>query len=127
MENKAPITAKMGDKYAVYDNLATRFWRLINTIHQLPQEKIIYIVMYSTYNEDKVNRPKTVGKMLNDKIVIEGLFSIVLQAEHANGAYVFRTNSDGSTIAKSPMEMFPEMIANDLAEVDRTIRAYYTE
>jgi hypothetical protein len=127
MENKAPLTAKMGDKYAVYDNLATRFWKLINAIHQLPPEKIIYIVMHSAHNENMVTRPKTIGKMLDDKLVIEGLFTIVLQAECVSGEYVFRTNSDGTTIAKSPMGMFTETIPNDLAEVDKTIRAYYAE
>jgi hypothetical protein len=127
MENKAGITAKMGDKYAVYDTLATRFWKLISTIHQMPKEKIIYIIMHSLTGDDMVKRPKTIGKMLDEKIVIEGLFSIVLQSERGQGGYVFRTNSDGTTIAKSPIGMFPEIISNDLNEVDNTIRRYYKE
>lgn len=127
MEHKAAISAKMNDKYAVYDALATRFWRLINAIHQLPAEKIVYIVMHSTRGEDAVSRPRTIGKMLDDKVVVEGLFSIVLQAERDGGRYAFRTNSDGTTIAKSPIGMFAETIDNDLAEVDKTIRAYYKE
>jgi hypothetical protein len=127
MENKASLNAKMGDKYAVYDALATRFWRLINSIRKLPSEKIVYIVMHSAAGDDMVRRPKTIGRMLDDKIVVEGLFSIVLQSERGDGGYVFRTNSDGSTIAKSPMGMFPETIPNDLAAVDKTIREYYKE
>jgi hypothetical protein len=74
-----------------------------------------------------IRRPKTIGKMLDDKIVIEGLFSIVLQSERSNGSYMFRTNSDGTTIAKSPIDMFPELIPNDLAVVDKTIRDYYKQ
>jgi hypothetical protein len=127
MEHKAPLIAKMGDKYAVYDSLATRFWRLINAIHQLPAQKIIYIIMHASQGDNQIWRPKTIGKMLDEKIVIEGLFSIVLQAERAADRYVFRTNSDGGTIAKSPMGMFAETIDNDLALVDATIRAYYAE
>jgi hypothetical protein len=127
MENKPAITAKMNDKYAVYDALATRFWRLVNSIHQLPDGKLVYVVMLSSRGEDGVRRPKTIGRMLDDMIVIEGLFSIVLQSERAGGGYQFRTNSDGGTIAKSPIGMFPELIPNDLAAVDKAIREYYKE
>lgn len=127
MENKASVTAKMGDKYAVYDALATLFWRLIDSIHKLPAEKNIYVIMHSSQGEDMIRRPKTIGKMLDDKIVIEGLFSIVLQSERGGQKYWFRTNSDGTTIAKSHIGMFPEFIDNDLAEVDEKIREYYKE
>jgi hypothetical protein len=71
--------------------------------------------MHSTHNEGK---PPEDDRQLDDKLVIEGLFTLVLQAERANGVYVFCTNSDRATIAKSPMEIFAETISNDLAEVD---------
>ncbi|MDR2193845.1 MAG: hypothetical protein LBP19_05180 [Treponema sp.] len=82
MDNKPAITAKMNDKYAVYDTLATRFWWLINSIRKIPAGKNVYIIMHSTQGEDMIQRPKTIGKMLDDKIVIEGLFSIVLQRQN---------------------------------------------
>jgi hypothetical protein len=72
-------------------------------------------VTHSTHNE---GNPPEDDRQLDDKLVIEGLFTLVLQAERANGAYVFRTNSDGATIAKSPMGMFAETIPNDLAAMD---------
>jgi hypothetical protein len=127
MDNKPAITAKMNDKYAVYDALATRFWRLVNAIHKIPGEKNVYVIMHSSQGEDGIKRPKTIGRMLDDKIVIEGLFSIVLQSERGGGGYAFRTNSDGATIAKSPIGMFPELIPNDLAAVDKAIREYYKQ
>jgi hypothetical protein len=71
--------------------------------------------MYSTHNEGK---PPEDDRQLDDKLVIEGLFTLVLQVKRANGAYVFHPNSDGATIAKSPMGMLAETIPNDLAEVD---------
>jgi len=126
MKNKAPITAKMGDKYAVYDTLATNFWRIINSINDLPPEKIVYVMMHEDVSDSGKVKPKTIGKLLDDKICIEGYFSIVLRAEKFEGKYVFQTNTDGIAVTKSPMGMFPEeMIENDLKEVDNTIREYY--
>jgi hypothetical protein len=125
MGNKAPITAKMNDKYAVYDELATRFWSIINTIRELPPEKIVYVVMHEDLSDTGKIKPKTIGKMLDDKVCIEGFFGIVLRAEKRDGKYLFRTNTDGSDVTKSPMGMFPEFIDNDLKTVDEIIRAYY--
>jgi hypothetical protein len=125
MQNKAPITAKMGDKYAVYDSLATNFWKIINSINALPDEKIVYIFMHEDISDSGKIKPKTIGKLLDDKICIEGYFSIVLRAEKFEGKYIFQTNTDGVAVTKSPMDMFPETIENDLQIVDKTIRKYY--
>jgi hypothetical protein len=70
-------------------------------------------------------KPRTIGKMLDDKVCIEGYFSIVLRAEKEKGKYIFRTNTDGLSVTKSPMGMFEEIIDNDLLEIDKTIRNYY--
>jgi len=125
MENKAPLTAKMGDKYAVYDSLATNFWKVINSIKALPKEKIVYVFMHEDISDTGKVKPKTIGKMLDDKVCIEGFFSIVLRAEKENGKYIFRTNTDGISTTKSPIGMFNETIDNDLLEIDKTIRDYY--
>jgi hypothetical protein len=75
---------------------------------------------------------KTIGKMLDDKITLEGLFTIVLLAgsykSEEGMKYVFLTNSDGTTTAKSPEGMFEKLsIDNDLAVVLETIRRYEEE
>ena len=125
MENKAPINAKMNDKYAVYDNLATNFWKVINSIEKLPPEKIVYIFMHEDVDGVGRVKPRTIGQILDNKVCIEGYFSIVLRSEKIDGQYVFRTNTDGMSVTKSPMDMFPETIENDLSEVDRVVREYY--
>ena len=125
MENKAPISAKMNDKYAVYDELATRFFKIINTIKALPENKIVYIMMHEDMSDTGKIKPRTIGKMLDEKVCIEGYFSIVLRAEKNNGKYVFQTNSNGESVVKSPFDLFPELIENDLLKVDQTIRNYY--
>jgi hypothetical protein len=125
MQNKAPLTAKMGDKYAVYDSLATNFWKIINSINALSPEKIVYIFMHEDVSDTGKVKPKTIGQMLDKTVCIEGFFSIVLRAEKTEGKYVFQTNTDGMAVTKSPMGMFPETIDNDLKEVDAIIREYY--
>ena len=64
--------------------------------------------------------------MLDEKVCVEGLFTIVLRAMKKDGRYIFRTQTDGLDVAKSPIGMFEsEEIDNDLKLVDDTIRSYY--
>jgi hypothetical protein len=70
-------------------------------------------------------KAKTMGKMLDNQLTLEGLFSIVLHCVTDGKHHSFVTQSDGYTTAKSPMEMFPEVIENDLKAVDQAIREYY--
>ena len=70
--------------------------------------------------------PKTIGKLLNDKVNIEGLFSIVLRAKKVDKNYYFFTQATDGDVAKSPIGMFDELyIENDLKEVDNKIREFY--
>jgi hypothetical protein len=125
MENKAPISAKMNDKFAVYDELATRFFKILNVIKKLPPEKIVYLFMQEDLSDTGKIKPKTVGKMLDNVVCIEGYFCIVLRAEKIDGQYIFRTNTDGTSVVKSPMGLFPEIIDNDLLIIDKAIREYF--
>lgn len=70
--------------------------------------------------------PKTIGKLLNDKVNIEGLFSIVLRAKKVDKNYYFFTQATDGDVAKSPIGMFDELyIENDLKAVDDKIREFY--
>jgi len=75
---------------------------------------------------------KSVGKMVDDYLTLEGLFTIILysKVERDNSSntlkYSFVTNNDGQYPAKSPIGMFPELyIQNDLGFVVNAINAYY--
>ena len=70
-------------------------------------------------------KAKTIGKMLDEKLTVEGLFSIVLLCRTDGQRHYFETQSDGYTTAKSPMEMFDREIDNDLKLVDAKIREYF--
>ena len=114
--------------FSMYNTLADNFWNLIEFIKKLPEEKIIYIIMHEDVNEFGDIKPKTLGKMREEKICLEGMFTIVLRCIQENGKHLFVTQSDGGAVSKSPMGMFESLeIDNDLLIVDKTIREYYKE
>ena len=63
--------------------------------------------------------------MLDEKFCIEGACPIVIQSTIVDGKHVFVTKGDGLNGAKAPMDMLPDVMDNDLAEVDRLIREYW--
>ena len=114
--------------FSMYNTLADNFWNLIEFIKKLPDEKIVYIIMHEDINDFGDIKPKTIGKMLDEKICLEGMFTIVLRCIQENGKHLFVTQSDGGAVSKSPMGMFETLeIDNDLALVDKAIRDYYAE
>jgi hypothetical protein len=69
---------------------------------------------------------KTIGKLLDEKITVEGMFTIVLKTNVTDGVYSFLTQNNGHDTVKSPLGMFPTYaIDNDLKYVDEKIRNYY--
>ena len=114
--------------FSMYNTLADNFWNLIEFIKKLPDDKIVYIIMHEDINDFGDIKPKTIGKMLDEKICLEGMFTIVLRCVQENGKHLFITQADGGAVSKSPMGMFETLeIDNDLALVDKTIREYYAE
>ena len=109
-----------------YNQLADDFWKLITFCKSLDKDKIVYIVMHEQKNDFGDIKPKSIGKLLDEKVTIEGMFTIVLRSVYHDGGYYFRTHTDGFDVAKSPINMFTEdEVANDLKLVDATIRDYY--
>lgn len=88
---------------------------------------IVYFLHHPERDDDGVLKPKTQGKMLNEKLNVAGLFTTVLLCEaDAEGGHWFVTASDGTSVVKAPMGMFEETrIPNDLKMVDKAIREYY--
>ena len=112
--------------YQKFVNLGLNFQSLIRMCQKnLPEDTIVYFLQHTETTADGKTKCKTIGKMLDEKLTVEGLFSIVLLCDDLDKRHVFITQSDGTTTAKSPMDMFPETIDNDLEYVDETIRDYY--
>ena len=112
--------------YGKFTNMALNFRNLIDfIIRGTPNDVIVYMLHHTELSEDGKLKAKTLGKMLDNQLTVEGLFSIVLLCQVEGSEHFFITNSDGSNPAKSPMEMFEMKIDNDLKMVDATIREYY--
>lgn len=113
--------------YTKYTDMALHFYNLVQfVIRQTPADVIVYFLHHTETdsNTGKV-KAKTMGKMLDNQLTLEGLFSIVLICTTDGKNHNFITQSDGYTTAKSPMEMFSDVIDNDLKAVDQAIREYY--
>lgn len=120
-------TAGAGNKvFNLYNNLADEFWQMLQYIISLPADKIVYVIMHEDIDDYGNIKAKTIGKLLDEKVCIEGMFTIVLRAVHQQGTYKFVTQSEGGAISKSPIGLFDtEEIDNDLKAVDDKIRQYY--
>lgn len=112
--------------YGKFTNMAVSFEKLIEfCIDEIDDDKIVYFLHHCETTDAGKVKAKTIGKMLDSQLTIEGMFSIVLFCQSDGKTHQFVTQSDGNTTAKSPMEMFDLVIDNDLALVDAKIREYY--
>ena len=112
--------------YGKFTDIAVRFRNMIDfIIKKMPDDVIVYFLHHTETTDSGKIKAKTVGKMLDSQLTVEGLFSIVLVCSADGGEHKFITQSDGYTTAKSPMEMFDLEIDNDLKMVDKTIREYW--
>ena len=119
-------TGKGNAVFSLYNQLADDFYRMIRVIaDEAPPDRIVYVIMHEDTNEFGDIKPKTIGKLLDEKVCLEGMFTIVLRAVKGE-RYMFVTQSRDGAVSKSPDDMFPEVeIDNDLLYVDNTIREYY--
>ena len=113
--------------YSKFSAMAKNYEDMLRTIQEdTPPDTIVYIMQHIDKDEDGNIKAKTLGKMLDQQLTVEGLFSIVLLAKAEERRHFFVTQSDGTNPCKSPMGMFDEIeIDNDLKMVDDTIREYY--
>ena len=119
--------ARVSEKgYDKYSQMAQNFNNLIEQARTLPDDKIIYFIGHSEQADDGREHFKTIGKMLDNYVTLEGKFTIVLKTVVQEGNYYFQTHNGGADTVKSPLGMFEaDLIDNDLKMVDTTIREYY--
>lgn len=113
--------------YQKYTEMATSYWNLVQmVIKNLPPDRIVYFLSHVERDQNGNEKCKTIGRMLDEKITVEGMFTVVLKTRVKDGHYAFVTQTNGQDTVKSPMGMFDAVeIDNDLAMVDRIIRDYY--
>ena len=113
--------------YDKFTEIANNFWTLVNyVITELPFDTTVYFLMHIDRDDAGNEKVKTIGKLLDEKITVEGMFTIVLKSIVKDGVYSFTTQSNGHDTVKSPLGMFPTYeIENDLKAVDNTVRAFW--
>ena len=114
--------------YEKFTEIALNFRNLIHWVNVGTPDDVIVYFLHHIQTDDITGRikAKTIGKMLDEKLTVEGCFDIVLKTEPNQDGWWFRTHSTGNDPVKTPEDMFDDdLIPNDLAYVDKTIRTYY--
>lgn len=112
--------------YDKFTEIAQNMWDLVNNIKSLPDDVIVYFLTHLERDQSGNEKVKTIGKLLDEKITLEGMFTIVLKTNVTDGQYAFLTQNSGHDTVKSPIGLFPTYaIDNDLKYVDEKIRNYY--
>lgn len=113
--------------FSFYNTVGDNFWNLITFINdKVPADKIVYVIMHEEQNDFGQVKAKTIGKILDEKVCIEGMFTIVLRCVEESGKHLFVTQSTDGAISKSPVGMFEDLtIDNDIALVEKAIRDYW--
>lgn len=112
--------------YDKFTEIARHAWDIADCVRELPGDVIVYIMCHTDTDAEGTERLKTIGKLLDEKICLEGMSTIVLKTNVSDGQYTFLTQNNGKDTVKSPAGMFPSYaIDNDLNYVDEKIRNYY--
>ena len=113
--------------YGKFTEMAKHYFDVLTAAANLAPEKRVYLLSHTDMAENGQVKAKTIGKLLDEKITVEGLVTIVLRTHVINGQYVFSTHNNGQDTVKTPMGMFEaEHIPNDLLEVDKAVVEYYS-
>ncbi len=116
--------------YGKFTDMAVAFQQLLQRAAWTDEDTNVFFLMHPDVDDMGREKPKTIGKMLDEKLCVEGLFPIVIDARVAQGEdgrprHVFVTENDGTNLAKAPIDMLPPTMDNDLREVDGLIREYW--
>ena len=112
--------------YQKFTDMAKNFYDTVEIARSLPDDRIVYFIGHTDTADDGREHFKTIGKLLDEKVTLEGKFAIVLKSVVTDGVYQFQTQNNGSDTVKSPIGMFDSvLIPNDLQMVDKAIRDYY--
>ena len=112
--------------YGKFTDMAVNFEQLLEAANDTDSDTITYFFMHPDYDEAGRMKAKSIGKMLDNQLTIEGMFPVTLMAFQDDSGYHFATKSDGTNPVKTPMGMFDDpVIDNDLKAVDTTIRDYW--
>lgn len=112
--------------YDKFSDIGWKGWAVINQALELPAHKRVYILAHTETDNFGKTKIKTIGKMLDEKITLEGMVTVCLRTHVNDGQYQFSTQNNGQDTVKSPMGLFEQpFIDNDLKFVDDQICDYW--
>lgn len=124
-EFMARATEKGFDKFS---EIGQHMWLVMCAATNCRDDLICFVLSHSEIDASGVSKPKTVGKMIDEKVSLEGMVTVCMHTMVKDGEYKFLTQNDGSHVCKSPVGMFEEtLIDNDLLAVKKGIEAYYND
>ena len=113
--------------YGKFTSMAQNMFRVFKTIMDKDSDQTFYIMAHAADTEDGSLKFKTTGKMLSEKVVLEGMTNILVTCDVDDGEFVFKVRTDGTGV-KTPLGMFDtDTIPNDITILDKAIRDYYAE
>lgn len=116
--------------YGKFADIGVNMGKIVEVARNTRKDLKVYFLWHPEQDKDTGYKMKSVGKMVDDYLTMEGLFTVVLYAKVSRGAdnkiaYQFVTNNDGEFPAKSPIGLFTDLyIQNDLGLVSETIDKY---
>ena len=112
--------------FTKFTEIANHMWQIIMSAQSTPPNVSVYFMSHTEQGEGGKTKAKTIGKMLDEKITLEGMFTIVFKTVIDDGRYFFSTKNNGFDTVKTPMDMFSDtLIDNDLHTIDNTIKQYF--
>lgn len=117
---------KGASTFDLFNKIGDEFWKLVMFVKErLPEDVFVYFMMHEISNDYGEVKVRTIGKLLDEKVCVEGMFTICLHCMTDGTRHYFKTQGDTMDIAKSPEEMFDSEIENDLKYVDEQARKYW--
>lgn len=113
--------------FEMYDDIADTMYFLVRRIKkEVPEDVTVYIMLHEDTNDMGETKLRTIGKLIDNKVCLEGMVTVCIRCMSDNGKHFFRTKTDGFDITKTPEDLFEETeIDNNLKLVDDTIRKFY--
>ncbi len=110
-----------------YSEMAFHIWQLIKEVLNTREDLFCFVMAHNESDNTGFMKIKTIGRLLDEKISLEGMFTIVLHSQIVDGEFKFLTQNNGTHLAKSPIDMFEsKYIPNDLFIIKNKMESYFS-
>lgn len=114
--------------FTKFTEMGIHTFDIVEELKKLREDLFCFIMSHTEADHEGVIKPQSVGKMVPNKVSIEGRITTVFHARVIGGEFKFLTQFDGLYSAKTPMGLFSDLyIDNDLQYVKEQMHAYFNE